>query len=260
VIIGFVFLQGRPALADPMAFWAGPWQVTLGFDEVVFQASVKSAFGQNADNGEIQDRGSSFEPLVGTQAWAKASSKTTAGGCITACLDNFGDTGVSFERAFRLEGSPSGLWDVVFGGSLTGDLHADDEPFNPYAKVSAEVFITPLTEPNNILASENWFYDVIQGEPDVHVRDPRSRLGVFKDGDYLVRGDVMVTSQATEQFLNPGSATAVANFFDCSDCEGLAGLVVGVAAAPLGVPEPATVVLLGIAVGALGGWAQRRRA
>jgi hypothetical protein len=230
-----VLFKVPSAFADPIAEWAGPWRVTLLLENSTPSGDVqlRRAFGENAQkDGEILNIGFSFEPLSGTQAWAKVYGQASSSICVILCGPVFGDTGIVFERAFRLEGSPSGEWEVALIGRLVGDF--DLQPtivgagieVNPQANVFASVSISAVSDPATKLLQFNIFQEEITPLSVDDVDDPLADKGVLPNGIYLVRGELGIDVEVEESRFETGVATA--DFFAGE----AAGLRVGVAVAP----------------------------
>src|SRR5580704_9894269 len=215
VVLGF--FQVSSAFAVPIAEWGGPWQVTLGRTLGFAQTSIgddersKEAFGLGAKDGQITNVGSFFEPLGGgSPAIAKADGFVSAGSCIIACNHFFGDAAVDFDRAFRLEGSPSGQWSVDLVTALDGEIFALGDG-NPRSIVGASVTIATLSDPATTLLGTFFHYDVT--DDDLIIRETVGRPGFFNDGTYLVQGSIVVNTDVSEERCSCGGV-AEANFFD----------------------------------------------
>jgi len=153
-LVVLVFFQISSAFAVPIAQWAGPWRVTPGFSltTVGDDEEAKRAFGQDAQKDrDIMNVGSFFEPLSnGPPALAKAYGKVQQNSCIFVCNHFFADTSIDFDRAFRLEGSPSGLWRVDLVTLLRGLIITDGHG-SPEASVDASVTIATLSDPATLI-------------------------------------------------------------------------------------------------------------
>jgi hypothetical protein len=159
--------------------------------------------------------GSFFEPLgSGPPALAKAYGKVEANKCIFTCNHFCADTSIDFDRAFRLEGSPSGQWSVGLVTLLRGQILAGGHG-SPEASVDASVTIATLSDP----ATPIPFFSV-----EFHHDDTVSKSDILNDGTYLVHGSLGVHTEASEERTGD-SGLAEANFFDLGP-DLLAGLVV----------------------------------
>jgi hypothetical protein len=232
-LVALVLLAVPSAFADPVARWGGPWLVTPGFSlsSATHDTELRRAFGANARNDEqIQDAGSSFESLPGTQAWAKVFGRSSSSSCILVCGKVFADTSIAFERAFTLQGSPSGEWEVSLVGRLVGEVGLPTivgagVQLNPLAFVGGSVSISAVSDPATPLITVSVSHRVDPAGP-LNIDDPLAQTGFLPDGIYLVRGILGINTEIEESRFASGTTTA--DFFDADG----AGLRAAVDAAP----------------------------
>jgi hypothetical protein len=229
-----VLFKVPSAFADPLAQWAGPWMVTPGQRDPSTAGAneLRRAFGEDArEDEEIMNVGSAFEPLPGTQAWAKVYGQSAASVCLAACLSVFGFVSIEFERTFRLQGSPSGEWAVVFVSNLIG---AVDFPtivgagvdIDPLAIVEASVSLSAASDPDTPLHQLSFSDQLNSSTGPRSIDDFMSRTGFLPNGIYLVRGSLFIQTEIEESRFTSPTITADFLFGE------LSGLRVGVAVAP----------------------------
>lgn len=230
-----VLFKVPSVFAEPIAEWGGPWIVTPGLRSVsdAGDTELKRAFGENAQRDEqILNVGSvAFEALPGTQAWAKVYGESHAGSCLFSCNQIFANPAIDFERPFRLEGSPSGEWEVALTGLLIGlfDINlelgligGDFGDFNPQAILDAVVWISLLSDP-----ATRFLQVSFRHENQSIVFDSSVDKKVLRNGIYLVHGSLGIKTQVHEVGNEAASGTVIGDFFN-----GDAGLRVGVDVAP----------------------------
>ena len=220
------------AFADPIAQWTGVWMVTLG-DKIrtdVGDVELARAFGDDGDVDEqILNVGSSNEALPGTKARAKVFGQVS-GACLINCFVIIGRTSIEFERTFKLEGSPSGEWEVALIGHLVGGLRiitlGQGVDLNPRGTVSATGWISAASDPGTRLLAFGSDHQVDRSFEPLSVDDSLANTGFLGNGVYVVHGTLEILMTINEARTESG--TTEADFFTG---EG-AGLRVDVAATP----------------------------
>lgn len=212
--------------ADPVAQWLGPWSPTLNpiTANINFggDASAFRSFGDLGDAETLPDTaGSAFSR-------ASADSSLLGGGSAS--------TGVAFNRAFQLSGSPEG-WDVTLSARLVGLLFAAT-PTAPSATVTSGA---------QIVGGPSVLFGPTSVTPGFQrsIDDAKTAPTVLADGTYAVTG-FLTTAASVSASLNPFAVGSAKSDFASRSGD---GFFVGVDAVP--VPESSTLFLLGLGLIAL---------